>query len=366
MRMQTFFGRPVSSLGFGAMRLPKKDDAIDQEAANRLIRTALDHGVNYFDTAYGYGSGANERALSAALRASGYPRDAYMVASKMPFWSADSHEYLEETFQKTLENLGTGYVDFYLMHAMNAELFEKVERFGAIEWVNEKKRLGQIRHVGFSIHDTPAMLRKILDANAWDFTQIQLNFLDEKDNPGLEGYEELCRRNIPIVIMEPMKGGTITNLPASLTAPFTALGNTAAHYGFRWLCEKPGIMTILSGMNADAQLEENLAIFDDPQPLTGPERAAVAEVCENVHAALHVSCTGCGYCQPCPAEIKIPDVFHLWNRQALQGKASVNPERLQKALDQAQSCLTCRACESRCPQHIPIPDKLAEFVAENV
>ena len=366
MRMQTYFGRPVSSLGFGAMRLLKKDDVIDQETANRLIRTALDHGVNYFDTAFGYGSGANERALSAALRASGYPRDAYMIASKMPFWSADSPAFLEETFQKTLSNLGTDYVDFYLMHAMNAELFEKVERFGAIEWVNEKKRLGQIRHVGFSIHAPLDLLRRILDANNWDFVQIQLNFLDEDSDPGLAGYEELCRRNIPIIIMEPMKGGTITGLPADITAPFAAMGNTAAYYGFRWLAEKPGIMTILSGMNTDAQLEENLRIFDDPQPLNDAERAAVAAVCANVKAALHVSCTGCGYCQPCPAEIRIPDVFHLWNRQALQGKASVNPERLQKALEQAQSCLACRACESRCPQHIPIPDKLAEFVAENV
>ena len=366
MRTQEFFGRPVSSLGFGAMRLPRKDDVIDQEAANRLIRTALEHGVNYFDTAYGYGSGANERALSAALRASGFPRDSYMIASKMPFWGADSHEYLEETFNKTLQNLGTDYVDFYLMHAMNEELFDKVLRFGAIEWVNEKKRQGKIRHIGFSIHDSIGLLKKILDANDWEFTQIQLNFLDEKDNPGLEGYEELRRRNIPIVIMEPMKGGTITGLPAHIVKPFGDLGGTAAYFGFRWLCEKPGIMTILSGMNADAQLEENLAIFDDPQPLNDAERTAVKSVCANVQAALHVSCTGCGYCQPCPADIKIPDVFHLWNRQALQGKASVNPERLQKALDQAQSCLTCRACESRCPQHIPIPDKLAEFVTENV
>ncbi|MEA4824618.1 MAG: aldo/keto reductase [Clostridiaceae bacterium] len=362
MLMNEYFGRSVSKLGFGAMRFPQKDNTTDQAAVNAMIRTALDRGINYFDTAASYGNGASELALSAALRASGYPRDAYMIADKMPFWKAESPAYLDKIFQKSLDNLGTDYIDFYLLHAMNAESFEKAVRLGALNWINAKKREGKIRHVGFSIHDSNEALVHMLDSNAWDFVQIQLNYLDEKDRPGLDGYNELIRRGIPIIIMEPLKGGVLSDLPDNIAGPFRALGQSNASYAFRWLCEKPGIMTILSGMSAMPQLEENLAIFANPAPLSDAEHAAVTEVCENVHIAQRVGCTGCRYCLPCPKEIPIPDIFKAWNTRALNtGSNWVNGTDVDVAA--ARTCIRCHVCESRCPQKIAIPDKLAELVA---
>lgn len=362
MLTNEYFGRRVSKLGFGAMRFPQKDGAIDQPAVNAMIRRALDSGVTYFDTAASYGAGTNERALGEALRASGYPRDAYMIASKMPFWKADRPEYLDEIFAKSLENLGVDYIDFYLLHAMNAESFDKAVGLGAIEFVNRKKREGKIRHVGFSIHDSFETLVRILDSNAWDFAQIQLNYLDEKDRPGLDGYNELVRRGIPIVIMEPLKGGVLSDLPDNIAGPFRALGQSNASYAFRWLCEKPGLMTILSGMSAMPQVEENLAIFADPAPLSDAEHAAIDAVRENVRIAQRVGCTGCRYCLPCPKEIPIPDIFKAWNTRALNsGSNWVNGTDVD--VDAARSCVRCHACESRCPQKIAVPDKLAELVA---
>ena len=364
MLTHDYFGRPVSQLGFGAMRFPQKDGATDQEATNALIRSALDHGVNYFDTAYSYGTGSNEIALRTALRASGYPRDAYMIADKLPFWHVHSAGDMETIFQKTLENLGTDYLDFYLLHAMNAEHFEKALRFGALDWIREKKRRGLVRHIGFSIHDTLESLVRILDACPWDFVQIQLNLLDEKDRPGLDGYLELRRRNLPVIIMEPLKGGLLSSLPEHLSAPFRALGGSNASFAFRWLCEKPGLMTILSGMNAPAQLEENLRIFDAPRPLTAAEHAAVDAVRENVRRAQRVGCTDCRYCLPCPQNIPIPEIFRAWNTSALNaGTNWVNNSSID--VEAARRCVRCHACEKRCPQKIAIPDRLAELVAES-
>ncbi len=362
MLTHRYFDRPVSLLGFGAMRFPQKDGVTDQEATNALIRTALDHGVNYFDTAYAYGDGANERALSEALRASGYPRESYMIADKLPFWKVGCAEDMEKVFCASMENLGTEYIDCYLLHAMNAEAWEKAVRFGALEWVQEKKERGLVRHIGFSIHDSRDCLVKILDSFPWEFVQIQLNFLDEKDRPGLEGYTELRRRNLPVIIMEPQKGGLLSDLPERISAPFRALGGSNASYAFRWLCEKPGLMTILSGMSAMPQLTENLSIFADPAPLSEAEHRAVEAVRENIRAAERTGCTGCGYCQPCPKGIRIPDIFRAWNRRALGAARPVNPAHIEAAL----SCVRCRSCESHCPQKLPICDKLAEFAAEAV
>ena len=361
MLTNVYFGRPVSKLGFGAMRFPKKDGVTDQEAVNAMILYALEHGVNYFDTAFSYGNGENERSLATALKASGFPRESYMIADKMPFWKADSKEYLDKTFEESLKNLGTDYIDFYLFHAQNADLFEKALSFDAINWVNEKKRQGKVRHIGFSIHDSHDVLVRILDANQWDFAQIQYNYMDENDRPGKAGYEELVKRGIPMVIMEPLKGGMLSDLTDNIAGPFRELGGSNASYSFRWLCERPGIMTILSGMKAQEQVQENVEIFEVPKPLKTAEQEAIAKVVQNVKEQNRIGCTGCGYCQPCPKGINIPEIFHAWNTRPLYtGDNWVSG--LDVNVKSASNCVKCGACVAKCPQKLPIPEKLAEIV----
>lgn len=361
MLTNIYFDRPVSKLGFGCMRFPKKDNVTDQECVDQMVRYALDHGVNYFDTAFGYGNGENERNLAHALKASGYPREAYTIADKMPFWRADSKEFLENTFNEALKNLETDYIDFYLLHAMNVDLFEKALSFDAINWINEKKRQGKIRHVGFSIHDSHDLLVRILDANQWDFVQIQYNYLDENDRPGKLGYDELVKRGIPIVIMEPQKGGTLSDLTDNIAGPFREIGGSNASYSFRWLCERPGIMTILSGMKTMGQVMENVQIFDEPKPLTRAEEEAILKVVKNIQAQNRIGCTGCGYCQPCPMDIKIPDIFRAWNTRDLEAGADwVNGTDVD--VRNAENCVKCGACLEKCPQKIAIPDKLEEII----
>jgi len=361
MLTNVYFGRPVSKLGFGAMRFPKKDGEIDQKTTNEMIRYALEHGVNYFDTAFSYENGENERNLATALKASGYPRESYTIADKMPFWKADSKEYLDKTFEESLRNLETDYIDFYLFHAQNEKLFEKALSFDAINWVNEKKRQGKIRYVGFSIHDSYDVLVRILDANQWDFVQIQYNYMDENDRPGKAGYDELVKRGIPIVIMEPLKGGMLSDLTDNIASPFRELGGSNASYSFRWLCDCPGIMTILSGMKAVEQVKENVEIFDSPKPLKTAEREAIAKVVQNVKEQNRIGCTGCGYCQPCPKGIVIPEIFHAWNSRPLYtGDNWVNG--LDVNVKSASNCVKCGACVAKCPQKLAIPEKLAEIV----
>jgi predicted aldo/keto reductase-like oxidoreductase len=362
MRTTIHNGFPVSLLGFGAMRLPRKDDTTDQAATDALVKCALDGGVNYFDTAYAYGVGESERALAHALRASGYPRDAYKVADKMPFWHVKDESSFDEIFYKSLKSLGMDYIDYYLLHAMNQNSLNKAKAMGTIEWINEKKRQGLVRNIGFSIHAPYDVLCQILDANEWDFAQIQYNYLDEDGEPGGQGYRELLRRGIPIIIMEPLRGGMLTGLPEHIAEPFDKLGGSYASYGFRWLAETPGIMTVLSGMNELSQVEENIEIFKDPQPLTDAEHAAVKEVERNILAANKVPCTRCAYCQPCPKEIDIPRIFRVWNERALER----NPEPISPELiNQAKACIKCRKCERVCPQSIIITDELQRFVKEN-
>ena len=351
----------LSKLGFGAMRLPEKDGIIDQDHVNRMVKYAFDNGINYYDTAYVYDDGGSEIALGKALKQ--LKREDFFLADKLPFWKADSKESLDTIFNTTLERLQTDYIDFYLMHSLDRDSFEKMIEFDGVNWAIKKKKEGKIKHLGFSIHDDYDFLLEVLKQYDWDFAQIQFNYLDLDDNPGEKGYNELVKLNIPIIIMEPLKGGLLSDIPDNIAAPFRELGGSNVSYAFRWLAEKEGIVTILSGMSNMNQLEENIKVFEDIQPLNQEEHKAILKVEENIKALQKVKCTSCRYCMPCPFGVEIPDIFKAWNTKAMHNSSNwisgtfINYKS-------AAKCVSCGKCLSLCPQHIQIPDMLQKVISE--
>ena len=362
--MKTFdlLGNTVSKLGFGAMRLPTKPDgSIDQEHFNKMVAYAIDKGVNYFDTSFVYHDGNSEVALGIALEP--YERSSYLLADKMSFWSANSEEFLETSFQTSLKKLKTDYIDFYLLHSLNELTYSKAKAVHALEWAIQKKKEGKIRYLGFSIHADYDFLLDVLKDYDWDFVQIQLNYLDTDDNPGLKGYEELAKRGIPVQIMEPLKGGVLTDLPDTVTAPFAKLGGSNASFAFRWLAEKPGIGVILSGMSSMEQVEANTAIFDEIAPLNDEEKAAIDQVKQNILDSQKVGCTGCRYCMPCPVGIDIPGSFKAWNNKSMQKNSNwISSTAVDK--NKIQQCVECGQCMNHCPQNIQIPVMLKQLLQE--
>lgn len=340
------FGK-VSRLGFGAMRFPKKDGEIDQEQVNEIIKTAYEGGVNYFDTAYVYNKGESERALGKALKQ--FPRESFFLADKHPFYNLTTMEERDLFFNQSLERCGTDYFDFYLIHAVNSQNAKGIYDFDMVNWALKKKAEGKIRYLGFSIHDTDLLLKELLDFHSWDFVQIQYNYLDTEGEPGKKGYEELVKRGIPIIIMEPLKGGVLANIPNKQAEPFLRLNKSSHSLSFRWLLQQKGIMTVLSGMSDLAQTKDNLKIFDSPSPLSSDEEEAVKMVKENILSSQKVGCTGCGYCMPCPMGIDIPQSFKAWNTKNMNvggnwiSGTGIDEEMIKK-------CIECGKCAQHCPQ----------------
>ncbi len=351
----------LSKLGFGFMRLPRKNDEIDQEQVNEMVKYAYENGVNYYDTAYVYNNGGSEIALGTALKQ--IKREEIFVADKLPMRKITSKESLDELFNTSLERLQTNYIDFYLLHALDRGLIETIEKYDVIEWALQKKKEGKIKYLGFSIHDTYETLLKILDLNNFDFAQIQFNYLDREDQPGEKGYLELSKRNIPIIIMEPLKGGMLSDIPDNITKPFRDLNGTNVKFAFSWLAEKQGIVTILSGMSNMAQITENIELFKNIKPLNTEEHKAILEVEKNIKALQKVNCTGCRYCMPCPFGVKIPSVFKAWNTKSMnRGSNWISGSDID--YESAEKCAECGACMVHCPQHIQIPDMLKKVVSE--
>lgn len=353
----------LSKLAFGAMRFPKDKDVINQDKVNEMIKLAHQAGINYYDTAYVYDNGKSEKALGIALKQ--FKREEYYVTDKMPFWLVKSKEDMERIFNETLENIGVEYIDFYLMHALESKYVDTMEQVNGLQWAIEKKKKGLIKYLGFSIHDDIELLDKVLDMYDWDFVQIQYNYMDLLDNPGQKGYERLLEKKIPIMIMEPLKGGMLANVPKELRKPFDQLGDdTSAKYAFRWLAEKEGIATILSGMSTLEQVQENIEIFKDLKPLSTEEEEAIEIVKDNINSRQKVKCTGCSYCMPCPHGVNIPGNFRRWNNNALNSVSENWISSSDINYENAEKCIGCGICVEHCPQKINIPEKIRGMIGE--
>ncbi len=362
--------KKMPKLGFGLMRLPQKDGAIDKEHLNRMVDAYMQTGMNYFDTAYVYHGGDSEKAVRDAL-VRRYPRDSFMLATKLPAWCLKEPADRDRIFNEQLERCGVDYFDFYLLHSIedggNGETYERMDCFS---WGLQKKAEGKIRHFGFSFHGSPAYLIKVLDAHPEiEFVQIQLNYADWK-NPVVrsgELYNILHGRNIPMVIMEPVKGGTLAKLTPELEAMYQEARPEAsvASWALRFVGSLPGVMTILSGMSTAEQMADNIGTFTNFEPLTDAERELVDRVRTIMLNVPTIGCTACRYCTPgCPMHIAIPDVFRAVNTMTLYGDI-FRPKAFYGGLigqgfGRASDCIGCGQCEGVCPQHLPIIELLKD------
>ena len=338
--------------------------------AAALLNAARDAGVNYFDTAYNYHGGASEPFVGRVIAQ--WPRESFYLATKLPVWKCESLEDAKKIFAEQLERLGVEYIDFYLMHSLHQPRYDKAKALGIVDWLWEQKAAGKIRNLGFSFHDHYAALEHILNDQPWDFCQLQYNYLDTdekaEEQAGDRGYALTETKGVPVIIMEPIKGGTLANLPADAAAPLKALRPeaSAASWALRWVGSHPNVHVILSGMSAEDQLADNLATFQKFEPLNEAEQAAVAQTAQVLRNKIRVGCTACRYCMPCPMGVDIPDNFSLWNQLAMFG----NTEQVKNAWnrmeekEKAKNCIRCGKCEAICPQHLPIRQALAQLQTE--
>ncbi len=363
----------MPKLGFGLMRLPQKDGAIDIGEVCRMADLYMQAGMNYFDTAYVYHGGHSEEAVKEAL-AKRYPRESFMVATKLPAWCLQTEADRDRIFNEQLAHCGLDYFDFYLLHSVedggNGDTYERLDCYS---WGLRKKAEGKIRHFGFSFHGSPEYLEKILDAHPEvEFVQIQLNYADW-ENPVVQSgklYEILHARNIPMIIMEPVKGGILARLTPELEAKYKAArpDSSVASWALRFVGSLPGVMTILSGMSAEAQMRDNINTFAHFEPLSESEKALVNEVRTVMLNVPQIGCTACRYCTDgCPMHIALPDVFRAINTMDLYHE-EFRPKNFYMGLigqghGRASDCIACGQCEGVCPQHLPIIDLLKNAAA---
>ena len=363
--------KKAPKLGFGLMRLPEKDGQIDYGRVNKMVDAYLEAGLNYFDTAYVYHGGRSEVAVRECL-VKRHPRESFTVATKLPAWSIFSPEDRDRIFNEQLERTGAGYFDYYLLHSIEPNNYVTYEKYNCFEWGLEKKKQGLIKHLGFSFHGTPELLEEVLDKHPeTEFVQIQLNYLDWND-PVIQSsalYDILTSRNIPIIIMEPVKGGTLAKLTPECASVFDAVseGRSAASWALRFVASLPGVMTILSGMSTEEQVEDNLETFGGDYVLSEEEQAAVTKVRAIMKDIPLIGCTSCRYCTDgCPMSINIPDVFKAVNAKRLDPNAWRPKNFYIAATDgkgKASECIECGQCEGVCPQHLDIIDRLKEAVS---
>ena len=358
----------LSVLGFGCMRFPRKDGKIDFRETEREILEAVDLGINYFDTAYIYGS--SEEILGEIIEQNAL-RDRIRIATKLPQYLVTRNASLDKFFTEQKKRLRTDRVDYYLMHHLtDLAMWEKLKSVGAPEWLAEKKRTGEIGAVGFSYHgDTDGFL-KILGDYDWNLCQIQYNYFDEHSQAGAEGLQEAGKSGIPVVIMEPLRGGKLVNmLPQSAVDAMENSGRgwTPAEWSFRWLYNQPEVTVVLSGMNSAEMLRENCRTASDAGigQFTDGDFAVIREVTRRIREREKVGCTGCRYCMPCPKGVDIPGYFRCYNAMAIEDTATARKEFIQtvgltKEPAFASQCIGCGKCEKHCPQNIPIREKLKE------
>ena len=360
-------GNDISQLGYGCMRFSKKGAVVDYDKTKAEILHAIESGINYFDTAYIYPG--SEEALGRILEETNN-RSKVSIATKLPQYLMRSDKQIEKTFNEELSRLRTDYIDYYLMHMFtDYSEWEHLLTLGIVEWIEGKKKSGQIRHIGFSYHGDTEMFLKILDAYDWDFCQIQYNYLDENSQAGRKGLQEAAKRGIPVVIMEPLRGGKLVNLPEKAKK---YLNENEKHYtpaelGLKWLWNQPEVTCVLSGMNSMEMLDENVRIASESTP--GMFNDDDFKLVENIKTIIkereRVGCTGCRYCMPCPKGVDIPGIFHHYNLMYMENKFTGRFQfaqniGLRKNSAFATQCIECGKCEQHCPQHINIREKLKE------
>lgn len=366
------YGNDLSVLGFGCMRFPRKMGMIDMEATEEQIMLAFNNGVNYFDTAYIYPG--SEAALGEILNKNKI-REKVSIATKLPHSFIKDKETMEKIFKEELSRLKTDYVDYYLMHMLaDVDTWQRLVDLGILGWLEEKKENGQIRQIGFSYHGNSDMFCKLLDAYAWDFCQIQYNYMDEHSQAGRKGLNYASAKGIPVVIMEPLRGGKLVNkLPEEAKKIFAnyPIRRTPAEWAFSWLWNQPEVTVVLSGMNSHEMVMENITTASNVEvdSLKKEDDEMLKSVVKAINAKMKVGCTGCGYCMPCPKGVDIPGTFAAYNRRYSEGKPSafldyVICTALRKNATCASNCVGCGKCEKHCPQGIPIREKLNEAKKE--
>ncbi|QOR34730.1 aldo/keto reductase [Clostridium sp. 'deep sea'] len=362
--------KKISVLGFGCMRLPHLNNdsgQINDEEALKMVRYAIDNGVNYIDTAYPYHKGTSEKFVARALK-NGYREKVYL-ATKHPVWLVEEYADFEKYLNEQLANLETDYIDFYMLHALSAERWQKIRDLGVIKFLEEARAKGKINHFGFSFHDELAVFKEIINSYPWDFAQIQLNFMDTEYQAGLEGLNYAADRGIGVIVMEPLRGGSLTrSVPNDIKDIWekAETKRTPAEWCFKWVANHPSVVTILSGMSTIEQVEENVTKADDflANSLTDFELELITQVRNIYIERTKVNCTACEYCLPCPAGVAIPKVFTLYNNaniyNDLEGASrSYKAFMIEKEID-ASKCVECNKCLSACPQNIKIPTVLKE------
>ena len=360
------YGNQISILGFGCMRFQQNLGKIDMEKTEAQILQAIDGGVNYFDTAYVYPG--SEAALGEILEKN-KARDKVYIATKLPHYLIRNAETMEKLFTEQLKRLRTDYVDYYLMHMLtDVDTWNRLKDLGILDWLEEKKRSGAIRQIGFSYHGNSDMFCRLVDAYDWDFCQIQYNYMDEHSQAGRRGLNYAHEKGLPVVIMEPLRGGKLVNrLPEEALKIFAnyQTKHTPAQWAFRWLWNQPEVTCVLSGMNTEEMVQDNMdtASTVSVGELGPDEEEMLHNVVKAINGKMKVGCTGCGYCMPCPKNVDIPGTFAAYNRRYTESKFYGLVEyfmctALRKTSTAASNCIECGKCEKHCPQGIEIRKEL--------
>ena len=367
-RQMDKLGVSPSLLGFGCMRFPMNpDQTVDEVETARMFDLAYQAGVTYYDTAYGYLDGKSEGIVGRMLKR--YPRDSFYLATKLPMYMIQSLEQAKAIFQEQLDRLQMSSVDFYMLHTLNRDSFKLAVDAGIVDYCEQLKREGKIRFLGFSFHDEYDIFERILNYRDWDFCQIQYNYRDTQMQAGTRGYELATQKGVPVIVMEPVKGGALADMNATVSEPFRKVtpGASDASFALRWVADHDNAKVILSGMSSSAQMEDNLKTFAQLNPLTTEEREAIVEVAHRLDSRVKIGCTACRYCMPCPAGVNIPGNFEVWNRYGMYGPSSDLRYHWTNSITdetRANRCVACRQCETKCPQHLSIVDALKTLQVE--
>lgn len=366
-----YLGEEIKKLGFGFMRLPMNGEEVDIEQTKKMVDHYMELGFTYFDTAYVYMNGKSERAIRDAV-VKRYPRESFQLATKMPLHPIKEYADYQPIFDESLARTEAGYFDFYLLHALNRESNQKAEETGGWEFVQEMKKKGLVKHAGFSFHDSAEALEEILTRHPEaEFVQLQINYADwESDNVQSRKCYEIARKhNVPVIIMEPVKGGSLALMSEEIEAKFKAYNPEAsvASWALRYAASLEGLVTVLSGMSNEEQLEDNTSFMKDFQPLSDEERKVIAEVVDIFNKAPKIPCTACKYCvDDCPMQINIPRLFSVMNHYMTFGNKEADRSSYENAVrdrGRASQCLHCGSCESHCPQHLEIIKELEKIAA---